>query len=380
MTAELDIKKGLQGVIADTSAVSQVIPETSTLTYRGYTVGNLCEQTSFEEVCYLLLYNELPTASQLKLFMEKERAARELPHGLMNMLEQLPRTCHPMDSVRSFVSLYALYDETLSADMHAFTEDMVIRLLGATPVFVAWDLARRSGRQFTAANAELSFSANFFNMAFGSLPAAEVVRAFDVSLILYAEHSFNASTFTSRVITSTQSDYYSAITGAIAALKGPLHGGANEAVMKMFQTILQTVGLGGAEQWIRDALACKTRIMGFGHRVYRTGDSRVPTMEQHFFNVAQVKQDTELVKLYKTVADVVVAEKGIHPNLDYPSAPAYYLMGFMIDFFTPIFVMSRIAGWSAHIIEQRAANRLIRPICAYTGPARRAVVPIAKRS
>ncbi|BBM88927.1 2-methylcitrate synthase [Spirochaetota bacterium] len=371
-----DIKKGLQGVIADTSAISQVVAETSTLTYRGYKVSDLSEHTSFEEVCWLLLYGELPTEAQLATFKSEERAARQLPANVEKMLAHFPLTCHPMDVMRSFVSMIGMEAEMLADGMQAVKPEMAIRLLGCMPVCVAWDICRRLQRPLTPPDLNLSMSENFFKMVFGKIPDPPLVRAFDVSLILYAEHSFNASTFTARIITSTLSDYYSSITGAIGALKGPLHGGANEAVMRMFEKIGTA---SEAEAWVMNALRNKELIMGFGHRVYRTGDSRVPTMKKHFLEVARNKNDTQFVDLYENVASVVMREKGLHPNLDYPSAPLYSLLGFATDFFTPIFVMSRLAGWSAHIIEQQANNRLIRPICAYTGEVDREVIPLAER-
>jgi 2-methylcitrate synthase len=213
-------------------------------------------------------------------------------------------------------------------------------------------------------------------MCFGKVPPKAVVKAFDVSLILYAEHSFNASTFTSRVITSTRSDIYSAVIGGIGALKGPLHGGANEAVMEMMRAIRTPAR---AEPWIRDAMANKKLIMGFGHRVYKQGDSRVPTMKSCLEDLTKWSGDTKWLGIYNILADIFVNEKGIHPNLDFPSGPAYYLMGFPINLYTPIFVMARITGWSAHYLEQNANNALIRPLSAYSGRAQRKVPAIAKR-
>jgi citrate synthase len=213
-------------------------------------------------------------------------------------------------------------------------------------------------------------------MCFAKVPEPDVVRCFEISLTLYAEHSFNASTFTARVIVSSLSDLYSAVTGAIGALKGPLHGGANEAVMQM---MLEIGDPARAEAWMRDALANKKKVMGFGHRVYKRGDSRVPTMKQAFLRMAKLKGGEKWVAMYETLEKIMVGEKGIYPNLDFPTGPAYYLMGFDIPMYTPIFVMSRITGWAAHILEQDADNRLIRPLSAYTGVAERKVTPIAQR-
>jgi 2-methylcitrate synthase len=222
----------------------------------------------------------------------------------------------------------------------------------------------------------LSFSENFFHMCFGEIPDAELVKAFDVSLILYAEHSFNASTFTARVITSTLADVYSAVTGAIGALKGALHGGANEQVMYT----LQEVGSPDtATAWMQQALQEKRKVMGFGHRVYKQGDSRVPTMKKYALAIAEKTGNQALMQTAQALEDVMVAEKGIYPNLDFPTGPAYYMLGFDIPMFTPIFVMARISGWAAHIIEQSENNRIIRPLSEYIGEGERQVTPLSAR-
>jgi len=222
----------------------------------------------------------------------------------------------------------------------------------------------------------LTFAENFFYMCFGKVPQKEIVKAFDVSLILYAEHSFNVSTFTARTITSSLSDIHGAITGAIASLKGPLHGGANEEVMHMMNKIKDPKN---ALKWINDALDNKEVVMGFGHRVYKSGDSRVPTMRKYFAKVAKIKKDKKFEKIYDIVEKVMIERKNIHPNVDYPTGPTYHLMGFDTDFFTPIFVISRITGWSAHIMEQHAANKLIRPLASYKGNKHRKVLQLNQR-
>jgi 2-methylcitrate synthase len=213
-------------------------------------------------------------------------------------------------------------------------------------------------------------------MCFGKVPQKEIVKAFDVSLILYAEHSFNVSTFTARTITSSLSDIHGAITGAIASLKGPLHGGANEEVMHMMNKIKKPEN---ALKWINNALKNKEVVMGFGHRVYKSGDSRVPTMREYFGKVAKIKKDKKFEKIYDIVEKVMIKEKNIYPNVDYPTGPTYHLMGFDTDFFTPIFVISRITGWSAHIMEQHAANKLIRPLASYKGSKHRKVMQLNQR-
>jgi citrate synthase len=247
------------------------------------------------------------------------------------------------------------------------------------PEIVAADFRLRNGKQPIAPTGDLAFSENFFHMCFGEVPKPEIVKCFDISMTLYAEHSFNASTFTARTIASSLSDIYSAVTGAIGSLKGPLHGGANEAVMHMLKEVGDP---DGAEAWMMDALATKKKIMGFGHRVYRSGDSRVPTMTDAYKKMVDVIGADEAKKYWKisrSLDEVMVREKKIYPNLDFPAGPAYYLMGFEIPMFTPIFVISRITGWTAHVIEQLSANKLVRPLSNYTGPAQRDVPAIEKR-
>jgi 2-methylcitrate synthase len=249
-------------------------------------------------------------------------------------------------------------------------------LLAKIPTMIATDYRFRNGRQRIAPRGDLSMAENFFHMCFGTVPPPEVIRAFDISLILYAEHSFNASTFAARVVSSTCADIYSAVVAGIGALKGPLHGGANEAVMHM---LLEIGSPRKAEAWLRKMFADKRMVMGFGHRVYKSGDSRVPTMRACLDDLARWKGDSAWIEIEDILERIMVEEKGIYPNLDFPAGPAYYLMGFDIDMYTPIFVVSRITGWTAHVMEQSAHNRLIRPLSAYTGVPQRAVVPLSER-
>jgi citrate synthase len=306
-----EIKKGLLGIIVDETTISQVMPEINSLTYRGYTVQELCDKCCFEEVAYLVINGELPSKKQLKKFIKEERSNRKLSRQILKDIQKMPKKAHPMDVVRTAVSLMALE-----------------------------------------------------------------VKAFDVSLILYAEHSFNVSTFTARTITSSLSDIHGAIIGAIASLKGSLHGGANEEVMHMMDKIKKPEN---ALKWINKALDNKDVVMGFGHRVYKSGDSRVPTMKNYFKKVAKINKDKTYQKIYDIVEKVMIDRKDIHPNLDYPTGPTYHLMGFDTDFFTPIFVIARITGWSAHIMEQHTANKLIRPLSKYKGKQHRRVMPLNYR-
>jgi len=371
-----EIKKGLLGIVVDETTISQVMPEINSLTYRGYTVQELCDKCSFEEVAYLIINGKLPNKKQLKKFIKEERSNRKLSNQILKDIEKMPKKAHPMDVVRTAVSLMALEDKETIDNSPEANMRKAMRIFSKTPAAVAAFFRVRKGKKIITPKKNLSFSENFFHMCFGRVPNKEIVKAFDVSLILYAEHSFNVSTFTARTITSSLSDIHGAITGAIASLKGPLHGGANEEVMRMMNKIKKPEN---ALKWINNALDNKEVIMGFGHRVYKKGDSRVPTMEKYFNKVVKIKKDKKFQKIYDVVKNVMIERKNIHPNVDYPTGPTYHLMGFDIDFFTPIFVISRITGWSAHIMEQHAANKLIRPLSKYSGEKHRRVILLNQR-
>ena len=371
-----DVKKGLLGIVVDETAVSQVMPDINSLTYRGYAVQDLCEKCIFEEVAYLVLNGELPNKKQLKNFIKEERLDRILSKQILSDIQKMPKKAHPMDVVRTAVSLMALEDKETKDNSPKANMRKAIRIFAKTPIALAAFFRARKGKKIISPKKNLSFSENFFHMCFGKIPTKEIVKAFDVSLILYAEHSFNVSTFTARTITSSLSDIHGAITGAIASLKGPLHGGANEEVMHMMNKIKKPKN---ALKWINNALNKKEVVMGFGHRVYKKGDSRVPTMEKYFKKVSTIKNDKNFIKIYDIVKNVMIEKKNIHPNVDYPTGPTYHLMGFDTDFFTPIFVISRITGWSAHIMEQHAANKLIRPLSKYSGPKHRKVMLLNQR-
>ncbi len=371
-----EIKKGLLGIVVDETTISHVVPELSALTYRGYTVQELCDKCDFEEVAYLVLNGELPNKSQLKKFIKQERSERKLSKQILNDIKKMPRNAHPMDVIRTCVSLMALEDKDTKDNSPKANMRKAMRIFAKTPTAVAAYFRTRKGKSIIAPSKKLSFSENFFKMMFNKVPDKEIVRAFDISLILYAEHSFNVSTFTARTITSSLSDLHGAITGAIASLKGPLHGGANEAVMHMMKEIGKPEK---AKAWIENALNKKKVVMGFGHRVYRTGDSRVPTMKHYMFKVAKLLKKEKFTRMYEILEKVMLQRKNIHPNVDFPCGPTYYMMGIDIDFYTPIFVMSRITGWSAHIMEQHASNKLIRPLSKYRGAEVREVMLLNQR-
>ncbi len=371
-----DIKKGLLGIVVDETEVSKVMPEINSLTYRGYAAQDLCAKCKFEEVAYLILNGELPNKKQLKNFEKNEKKERRLSKSLLDSIKNFPKKSHPMDVARTAVSIMGLEDKETKDNSPKANMRKVMRIFAKTPTALAAFYRLRKGKKIINPKNNLSFSENFFYMCFGKVPNKEIVKAFDVSLILYAEHSFNVSTFTARTITSSLSDIHGAITGAIASLKGPLHGGANEEVMHMMNKIKKPEN---ALKWINTALDKKSVVMGFGHRVYKSGDSRVPTMREYFAKVAKVKKDKKFEKIYDIVEKVMIDRKNIYPNVDYPTGPTYHLMGFDTDFFTPIFVISRITGWSAHILEQHAANKLIRPLASYKGSGYRKVIPINQR-
>ena len=373
---DTDIKKGLMGVTVDETSVSKVMPEINSLTYRGYAAQDLCANCKFEEVAYLILNGELPNKKQLKDFEKKEKKERKLSKTLLQDIKNFPKKAHPMDVARTAVSIMGLEDIETKDNSPKANMRKVMRIFAKTPVALAAFYRSRKGKKIIPPKQNLSFSENFFHMCFGKVPNKDIVKAFDVSLILYAEHSFNVSTFTARTITSSLSDIHGAITGAIASLKGPLHGGANEEVMHMMNKIKKPEN---ALKWINKALDNKDVVMGFGHRVYKSGDSRVPTMREYFRKVAKITNDKKFEKIYDIVEKVMIERKNIHPNVDYPTGPTYHLMGFDTDFFTPIFVISRITGWSAHVIEQNSTNKLIRPLAAYNGEKYRKVPSLKSR-
>ncbi|GAA1187216.1 bifunctional 2-methylcitrate synthase/citrate synthase [Nesterenkonia xinjiangensis] len=373
------VRKGLAGVIADHTAVSKVNPETNSLLYRGYPVQQLAAQLSFEEVALLLWTGDLPTESERAEFIAFERSHRALDARVKAAIDLLPTDCHPMDVGRTAVSVLGA-NHPQSEDSSPEAEQAKAReLFAAFPAVVAYDQRRRRGLDVVEPREDLDYSQNFLWMTFGEEQAAEVVDAFRVSMVLYAEHSFNASTFTARVVTSTLADLHSAVTAAVGALKGPLHGGANEAVMHTFEEIgidpqeTRAEAATRAKAWMEEALVEKRKVMGFGHRVYKNGDSRVPTMKEALDAMVAHYGRGELMGLYDGLEAAMDEAKGIKPNLDYPAGPTYHLMGFDTEMFTPLFIASRITGWTAHIMEQRAENALIRPLSAYNGPDERSL-------
>jgi len=369
--AQPRIFKGLAGVVVDTTAISKVVPETNSLTYRGYAVQDLAAHCSFEQVAYLLWHGELPNDQQLALFTQRERANRRLDRSMLSLIAKQPDTCHPMDVVRTVISYLGAEDTEEDDSSPEANYAKSLRMCAVLPTIVAADMRRRRGLEPIAPHSHMNYAQNFLHMCFGDVPEQVIVAAFEQSMVLYAEHSFNASTFAARVVTSTQSDIYSAVTAAIGALKGPLHGGANEAVM---HAMLEIGTAEKAPEWLQGKIARKEKIMGFGHRVYKNGDSRVPTMKKALQRVATVRDGRRWLDIYDVLEQGMAEANGIKPNLDFPTGPTYHMMGFDTGCFTPIFVMSRITGWTAHIMEQTASNALIRPLSEYVGPPQRALM------
>jgi citrate synthase len=364
---------GLEGVIAGETAISTV---TGGLSYRGYSIEDLARHGTFEEVAYLLLHDELPAADQLDEFRRRLKSAAQVPRPVIETLRQIPASASAMDVLRSAASLLAHWDPDAGDISHAANVRKAERLLAQLPVVMAARHRLKQGKEPVPPESGRSLASNCLHMLFRSDPPKAHVKAMDVSLILYAEHEYNASTFTARVIVSTLADLHSAIAGAIGALKGPLHGGANEKVID----VLRKVGKKeNAEAWVREALERKEKIMGFGHRVYKDGDPRAVYLKELCNELARETGNEELETMADVMERVIWEEKKLPPNLDWPSARLYHYMGLPIELYTPLFVLSRVAGWSAHVIEQLDNNRLIRPRARYIGHERRPWLPLAER-
>lgn len=376
MTATAVKKKtgGLAGVVAGETAISAA-GGAHTLEYRGYSIYDLAEKASFEEVAYLLLYGTLPTAAELARYNDKLKAQRDLPPALKDILERIPKTAHPMDVMRTATSVLGTIEpEDTGRDQY----DITNRLIAAYPAILAyWWIFAHEGRRIFCTTDAPDTATHFLTLLHGRTPSPLHAKAMNVSLILYAEHEFNASTFTARVITSTLSDIYSAVTGAIGALRGPLHGGANEAAMELiekFRTPDEAVA------GVRGMMASKQLIMGFGHRVYTEADPRNVVIKSWSKKLCEDRGRMDLYNVSEAIEKLMWDEKKLFPNLDFYSASAYHTMGIPTPMFTPIFVMSRITGWAAHIFEQRTHNRLIRPSADYTGPAGLKFLPLSERN
>lgn len=368
---------GLENVIAGRSAICEVGPTSGELIYRGYDIHELAKQSTFEEVAYLLLVDRLPNKKELEEFSTELSENRDLPDELLDFFYKIPLETHPMDVLRTSVSIIGLYDPDVSDNSQEANVRKAIRLIAKIPTIITSCYRIFNGLNPIDPEPNLSHAKNFLYMLNSKIPDAYTAKVLDTSLILYAEHEFNASTFSARVTASTLSDMHSAITSAIGTLKGPLHGGANERVMRM---LLEIDDINKAESWVKNALAQKKRIMGFGHRVYKKRDSRSDVVKRLSKELGFRKGQTKWYEMSKIIEDVMRREKGLFPNLDFYTASVYYLLGLPIELYSPIFVSSRITGWVAHVIEQQEDNRLIRPICEYRGPKGLEYIPLDQRT
>lgn len=371
---------GLEDVIACETAIASIEGREGAggLEYRGYAIEDLAGAISYEEAAFLLLHGDLPTASRLDEFKARLRSSRAIPGPLVELYRRLPKAAHRMDVLRTSVSILAHYDpevDTPPSD-HAANVRKAERLIAQMPTAIASQARIVKGMEPVVPRNDLDHAANFLTMINDQVPSETMRRAFDLSLVLYTEHELNASTFAARVTVSSLSDLHSGVVAAIGTLKGPLHGGANE---EAWRTLQEVGSPENAERWIRDALARKQRIMGFGHRVYKTGDPRARVLQEHCSRLAVETGNEHWERIAETIERAVVAEKRLPPNADWPSARIYHYMNLDVDLYTPIFAMARVAGWSAHIIEQLDHNRLMRPRGRYIGPPPRHVKPIDQR-
>ncbi|HAV62809.1 MAG TPA: citrate synthase [Verrucomicrobiales bacterium] len=368
--------KGLEGIVAAKTRLSDVRGDVGQLIYCGYDINELAGNATFEEVVFLLYYNHLPDAAELAEFTETLVGFRDLPQAVIEMICRLPRSAPPMHVLRTMVSLLGCYDTTAEDVSVDYQRRKALRLIAQVPVIVANFHRHREGKELVAPDPTLGEAANFLWMINGEKPTAEATRTLDVCYVLHADHGMNASTFSARVTIATLSDMYSAITTAIGTLKGPLHGGANEGVIKMLQEI---GSLDKVDAYIDDALAQKKKIMGIGHRVYKVLDPRAPHLKRMAQQLCSQLGEKKWIQMSERIAELMKEKKGLEANVDFYSATVYYSLGIPTDLFTPIFAIARTAGWTAHVLEQLADNRLIRPQSEYTGPLGLKFEPVERR-
>ncbi len=376
--ATATVTKGLEGVVAANSGICWIDGYAGVLAYRGIDIHELAQNSTFEETTYLLWYGRLPSRTELAQFSQKLVDSRRVPAQIFDLFCAFPKTATPMEALRTAVSALSMYDPAENAVDHDSNLRKSFALTAQFPILVAAFDRIRKGKKIVEPDPSLSHAANFLWMLHGEKPIEAASRTFDIALILHADHEFNASTFAARVIAGTMSDMHSAITGAIAALKGPLHGGANEAVMKMLFAIARDGG--DPVDYVRSLLAQKQKVFGFGHRVYRTEDPRATHLRRMSEQLSRESGNTKWYEMSRRIEEFVRNEKKLNANVDFYSASTYTTLGIDLDLFTPIFAVSRIAGWAAHVMEQLDDNRLIRPRAEYTGPEYPVrYVPIAQR-
>ncbi len=376
-TASPSVSKGLEGIIAAHTRLSDVRGDIGQLIYCGYDINELAGKVSYEEVVHLLYHNHLPNAKELADLKAVLSGYRELPQGVIEMLTNLPKDCPPMHAIRTGVSALGCYDTTADDDNMDAQRRKALRLIAQIPVITAYFHRSRQGLPIVPPDPKLGEAANFLWMIDGEKPSVEKESTMDMCYVLHADHGMNASTFSARVTIATLSDMYSAVTTAIGTLKGPLHGGANEGVIKMLKEI------GSLEQvdaYVADCLAQKRKIMGIGHRVYKVLDPRAPHLKRMAQILSSKLGEPKWIQMSERIAEIMLTEKNLHANVDFYSATVYYSLGIPTDLFTPIFAIARTSGWTAHVLEQLADNRLIRPQSVYTGPIGLTVTPLAERA
>lgn len=367
---------GLRGVVAASSSIGDVNGEKGELIYQGINIHDLAAHSTFEEVVYLLWNGRLPKRAELDELKRNIAANQELSPEILSLMRQLPKDAEPMDTLRTTVSALAFYDKNAKDTSREASVQTATRLTAQLPVIVAALERLRKGQEPVQAKPDLNIATNFLYMLKGEMPSPEDAHVLDVALILQADHELNASTFTARVVAGTLADMYGAVTAAIAALSGPLHGGANTNVMKM---LLEIGEVGHVEQFVKDALSAKRKLMGFGHAVYKTEDPRATNFRRFSKELAERTGDMKWYEMSRKVEETIMREKGLFPNVDFFSASTFYMMGIPLDLYTPIFAVSRISGWTGHILEQYANNKLIRPRAEYVGPRDVPYVPIDER-
>ncbi len=370
------VSKGLEGVVAAHTRLSDVRGDIGQLIYCGYDINELAGKVSYEEVVHLLLHNHLPSATELAQFKQVLAGYRELPQGVVDLVTRFPKNCPPMHALRTGVSSLGCYDTTADDDTMDAQRRKALRLIAQVPVLTAYFHRARQGLPLVAPDPELGEAANFLWMVNGVRPSVEMTNTMDVCYVLHADHGMNASTFSARVTIATLSDMYSAITTAIGTLKGPLHGGANEGVIKMLREI---GSVDKVDAFIDGELANKRKIMGIGHRVYKVLDPRAPHLKRMAQLLSAQLGDPRWIQMSERIAELMLQKKGLHANVDFYSATVYFSLGLPTDLFTPVFAIARTAGWTAHVLEQLADNRLIRPQSVYTGPVGLKWVPVDQR-
>jgi len=371
------ISRGLEGIIAAETRIGDVRGDIGQLIYQGYDINELAGKVSYEEVVYLLWHGNLPNKAELEKLTTALRAEREIPQGVIDFILGAPKTAAPIDIMRTAVSMLGCYP-TIRHDLDMpENRAIAIKLVAQIGIVAAWFHRARSGESLPPIRKDLSEAAHFLWLMTGEEPTPDAVQTLDVAYVLHAEHGFNASTFTARVVASTLSDMYSAVSAAIGALKGPLHGGANEGVIHMLQEI---GSLDKVDGWLEDALAQKKKIMGIGHRVYKVLDPRAPHLKAMAIKLSNQLGEPKWIQMSERIAHTMKERKGLNANVDFYSATVYYSLGIPTDLFTPIFAISRMSGWTAHILEQVGDNRLFRPLSEYVGPeVGRKSVPLAER-